>query len=261
MKYKFSKNMGFSLAEAMVSMVIIAIVLAAIAPLIANNMSNKQKGIIYRNGLNINTAKGNNQDLQIGLKKFSDKLKLRVFGNTAMDGDLTIQNKDNENTKTIKLTAEGIKTEDNKVIFNVDSDTEETNIELFIPNYEKMSAGSVNTYMKAPSNGYVFIENSVKGFEINTNSNCMGSAPSGSNSNGTILYTAKQEIVTIGEKKQIVATVMPLLVPIQKNNCYKCKNENITINGTTVTTSVDSTSNYCYFIPLAKAGATIIDPS
>ncbi len=83
---------SFSLAEAMVVLVIISILMAVSAPLIARKAAADQnKAIVVGNGGNLFTAQGNNQQLTIGTDQGRNNPRLRIFGHTLMNGNLTVE--------------------------------------------------------------------------------------------------------------------------------------------------------------------------
>ena len=81
MECRFNKKYAFSLAEAMVMLVIIAIVMAMAAPLIAHKANADAKRLIFLGtGSNIATAMGNNQNFGIGIKNPDAKLTVNAVG-------------------------------------------------------------------------------------------------------------------------------------------------------------------------------------
>ena len=85
MEIKVNKKEAFSLAEAMVVLVIIAIVMAMAAPLIAHKANTDQKRLIFNGvGAHIATAMGNSQNFGIGDNNPNDaKLTVKATNNSS----------------------------------------------------------------------------------------------------------------------------------------------------------------------------------
>ena len=277
-KLKNKKNIksGFSLAETMVVLVIVAILMAAAAPLVAKKMSNDSKRLISvsNDGKAVFVAAGDNQVLNVGSK--SENLKLKVNGNTEMNGDLKIINKLTKDGSNINMIfkSDGIKTkngspENEKYLFKIDPASRETNIEIAIPDYKEMKEGT-NYPVKVTDNGFVYVSNSLKGFKVQktsisgaTNSSALSKAAAGT----VINLTAFQEQITLDGKTVNIATRLPLLIPVSEGSYFQCANGNFmiadggnlkTINNSWLTESSAYYQNKCYFIPLAKAKTTTI---
>ena len=257
-----NKKSGFSLAETMVALVIVALVLAAAAPLVAKKMTNDAKRYLFASGNNVFAAAGVRQVLNVGSGSELDNVKLNVNGGANIQGNLTVNNKDDDNNNvTMILAADGIRkgTDDGDVLFQIDPDTRETNIEIAIPDYTQMSSGS-NTLTKAPSNGFVYISNATRGYTIST---CAGGEPDPTgNYKGNINFTVRQESAdsdSDGNNDTVSVSVLPMIIPISKGQCYICNNNAVTVGGTTFNDA--NYDNQCYFIPLKHAVAEEIPAS
>ena len=271
-----AQSSAFSLAETMVVLVIVAILMAAAAPLIAKKMSNDSKRLISvsNDGTTVFVAAGDNQVLNVGSKSKKD-LKLKVNGNTEMNGDLKIVNKpESGDAVNMILTADGIKTKstsgDEKYLFKIDPASRETNIEIAIPDYSKIHTECSDVSgCNAPENGFIYSTNSLRGFEI-SETVCSGSTSIAETSSMPTIKLQTRQKKTLKKydfsntsyntNKNVVIS-LPLLVPIKKNNCYKCDNAtlNVVSAGLVTLTGDENIANKCYFIPLTKAKSVAIN--
>ena len=71
-KNNYNSKNGFSLAEAMVMLVVISILLAVSAPLIAKKSNADQRRLVVQSGINPVTAMGNNQHFGIKVLDHGD---------------------------------------------------------------------------------------------------------------------------------------------------------------------------------------------
>ena len=237
----YNKLKAFSLAETMVVLVIVAIIMAAAAPLVVKKMSGGNNRLIIDDGNNVFVAAGNSQSLHIG-RSASDNTKLVVNGNTNLNGNLTITNRDISGTaQTIKLAADGIKSSDDNTIFNVTYDgatrTATTNIEIAIPDYAKISDACNNC--KAERDGYIYATNLVddNNFSVGTACDAIVNTPTGE-SNTTVNLTITT--TTNASGNQTIES-FPMLIPVSAGTCWAC-------------------GNNCYFIPLKTADTIVETP-
>ena len=281
-KFRRTGKSAFSLAETMVVMVIVAILMAVAAPLVAKKMSNDSKRLISTdvNGQQVYVAAGSEQVLSVGSNNKKD-LKLKVNGNTEMNGDLTIVNKPSgDEAVNMILTADGIKTKptsgDEQYLFQINPTTRETNIEIAIPDYSKMKEGT-DKPVRVTENGFVYVINSLKGFKYQnstvglTIAEIVDSSTLNDDTSGMIVdLTPYQDHFNIDSTDVYVATRLPLLVPVSKDTYFQCLNNPIsiyrkegfaTVNVNPIYMNNNNpalVNNKCYFIPLAKARATTI---
>ena len=133
-----------------------------------------------------------------------------------------------------------------------------------MPDYSNISDGiNDGTIVKAPSNGYVYVSNSLKRFKLynKKKAGCNNSTSYPTYTNGSGLNEIDMAIIhesrEVGGNTYNFATTLPLLVPISKGSCYWCENYNVFGAGLgfNPTNNID---NKCYFIPLKKAKTTII---
>ena len=143
-------NKGFSLAEAMVLLVVISIIMAVSAPLIAHKSNADQRRLVTPgpSADQVLTAQGGAQKFIIGSGNDSgNDEKLNVNGNAAISGDLKV----GEN-------------------FNIlnGNNSATINIPSAFPQWGSISNNlSINTPYIASQNGYLYVENMSAGVMIN----------------------------------------------------------------------------------------------
>ena len=206
MTNEYNKKEGFSLAEAMVVLVIIAVVMAMAAPLIAHKANSDQKRLIYLGAnSNIATAMGNAQNFGIGDRNPSDaKLTVKATKTTGTAQPLIAKFISNFVISTSGLSDEQRAERAKNVIFEVKPNTDPyTNtygnpngFQVFadgttnaacIPDYEN-SAGfyldSVDAHFYSDSKGRVIV------------SKIANTSPSATGTNGnTDTYTHSRKFV------------------------------------------------------------------
>lgn len=126
-EFRYAHSSAFSLAEAMVMLVVVSIIMAVSAPLIAHKATVDNNRLVIKDNANIRTALGNNQQFIVGAGNPEANNRLVVHGNATVRA-----NANNGNT------AFQIITQDNdnpNFVINHDGTT---NIRTCIPDYNRV---------------------------------------------------------------------------------------------------------------------------
>ena len=141
MEYKKNGLSGFSLAEALIMLVVVSVIMALSAPLIAKKSSADQKRLITSNGSEVLVAQGSSQTLKVGNNGHSSE-KLKVFGSAVINAS----------------DVEPDEGEIRKVVFKVDTNSEDdfkvysdgtTSIRSCVPDWSAPTNAPVDGYVVA----------------------------------------------------------------------------------------------------------------
>ena len=213
---------AFSLAEAMVMLVVISIIMAVSAPLIAHKATADQNRLIIPDGQKILTAQGGSQILELGRTGVNND-KLVVHGNETINGNSTINAKANGTTFSVKpLSSLSGSSTYNLNGFKVFADGH-TNIRACVPFVSATVANS-----PAPSDGYIVSNQAVtinsQTFlpQIITTVACSGGSctPSYSVSGSVMIPVAKDTVYTITDVATATGLTVSSGTPI--NYFYSC---------------------------------------
>ena len=249
-KTEYRLKNGFSLAEAMVMLVVIAILLAVSAPLIAKKSNADQRRIaVIGNNSSIFVAQGRDQIFNIGASGNPEQEKFRINGKSKIEGTLgfvnnmtnkegfffkegSFTNHNHENKEGATIYYKANDSTDN-ILISVDKEGV-TNIEVPIPDYSKIYTCKSGTKYKPNKNGYLYIKDASKDFKIYANCNT-GTNPE---TETTSPIEIDMEIKTQDSKFKS----FPSLITVSAKTCFKC-----------------NTSDNCYFMPLTTATTNIED--
>ncbi len=215
---KNDKKHAFSIAEAMVMLVVVSIIMAVSAPLIAKRSVADSKRIFGMNGGNITGALGANQKLLLGKNAPTNAdAKLDVNG-------LLMANQFGVNGNSLEIS-----NSDDYILFSINSDGV-TNLET--SSYNAGSSGDSNT----EHNGYLFITDAYE--ELNDTPTDPGSRGS---IHASLLNESNENIIKmpymVSYKTDCVSSSctstkvyngihMPMLVPFSKGNIATCNSSN-----------------------------------
>ena len=192
---------GFSLAEAMVMLVIVAVLMAVSAPLITRRAAADAKRLILQGvdgGMDVVVALGDRQSFGVGTSNPQNpnqggNVKFHVMGNSLLNGDLTITG-NNNTTRSIFINGRQLTTDNNGNL-----------------NITALGSSPANIPPTAEQDGYLVASISSDNKVI---VNDVQYAP-------TITCSA-------GESCSVTYEHMPVVIPVAKGSTMSCTGANCT---------------------------------
>ena len=240
--------------------------------LTVNGNAEFYKGSIYSNIKNSTGNNGGNEPWRYAITN---------------DGIKVVKRVNNDNLKLPENNKPENSYDNYHDIFTINPQTGETNLQSAIPDYANISApAQENTLMRTPKDanninnldGYLYISNALGGYTITEGNTCNGAVDFRTNGaviNNINMQTVQNSLMVsvqrgpnpderITEYYSLI-TRLPLLVPISKNQCFRCTNNVFRVQVPTATGTGIAGGNYqipvgsssgnenkCAFIPLKK---------
>ena len=239
--YSYKKMLSaFSLAEAMIMLVVIAIILGISAPLISKNFTaTTNRAATMDNNGNIHSAQASNQIFIVGKENNNViPFKMQVNGNAYIVnsksklhlGTNSTLNKDNEERniiKTIKFNnASGVPALFLK--FNESNKNKFINNKTNIASFESVLIGQSlrctgeNTYVcqNIDKDGFLYVENALKGFLISDEIPAGYSKLYANTTTTNDETEIKAAAIKIDDSGAI--ETLPIIIPIKKGQYFRC---------------------------------------